>query len=188
MARFSLWWPVAAVALASCQDIIDIELPEGETRLIVNGRVTDGDSARVDVKWSVPYLNTNPNEPVTNALVVLYEDGVAVDTLPHRANGRYQSGFRGEVGRNYRATVQAELHVAAKIKKPLTGRLVIEIKASPPDKRRRDLDNILKALLDSITHAGLIEDDSQFDAIAIARMPAQKPGRVDVTIFQLENL
>lgn len=93
-----------------------------------------------------------------------------------------------EVGRNYRATVQAELHVAAKIKKPLTGRLVIEIKASPPDKRRRDLDNILKALLDSITHAGLIEDDSQFDAIAIARMPAQKPGRVDVTIFQLENL
>ncbi|MEY3712065.1 MAG: hypothetical protein RL104_848 [Bacteroidota bacterium] len=85
MARFSLWWPVAAVALASCQDIIDIELPEGETRLIVNGRVTDGDSARVDVKWSVPYLNTNPNEPV---------------------NGRYQSDFRGEVGRSYRVAVR----------------------------------------------------------------------------------
>lgn len=93
-----------------------------------------------------------------------------------------------EIGRNYRATVQHQLHLAASLKKPLTGRLGIEIKAAPPDHRRRDLDNILKALLDSIVHAGVIEDDSQFDAIAIARMPAEKPGSVAITIFQLENL
>ena len=88
----------SVIALTSCQDIIEVELPEGETRLIVNGRVTDRDSARVDVKWSVAYLNTDPNEPVTNALVVLIEDGVAVDTLTHRSNGRYLSDFQGEVG------------------------------------------------------------------------------------------
>ncbi len=106
MARFTLLWTLAgAVALASCQDIIEVELPEGETRLIVNGRVTDRDSARVDVTWSVPYLNTNPNEPVTNALVVVFEDGLAVDTLPHVANGRYQSDFQGELGRSYRVAV-----------------------------------------------------------------------------------
>ena len=29
-----------AASLASCQDIIEVDLPEGETRLIVNGRVT----------------------------------------------------------------------------------------------------------------------------------------------------
>lgn len=92
------------------------------------------------------------------------------------------------VGRSYRATVQAQLHFVTKFNKPLTGRLGIEIKAAPPDQRRRDLDNILKALLDSITHAGVIEDDSQFDAIAIARMAPQKPGRVDITIYHLENL
>jgi len=91
-----------------------------------------------------------------------------------------------EAGRQYRATVQQQL--VTTFNKPITGRLGIEIKASPPDNRRRDLDNILKALLDSITHAGVIEDDSQFDAIAIARLPSEKPGRVDVTIFQLENL
>lgn len=93
-----------------------------------------------------------------------------------------------EVGRQYRATVQQQLRSETIFKNPITGRLGIEIKASPPDNRRRDLDNILKALLDSITHAGLIEDDSQFDAIAIARLPSGKPGRVDVTIFNLENL
>jgi crossover junction endodeoxyribonuclease RusA len=70
----------------------------------------------------------------------------------------------------------------------LTGQLAIEIRAYPPDKRKRDLDNILKSLLDSLTHAGLIVDDSQFDAIAIARLPSEKPGRVDIKIFQLENL
>lgn len=103
--RRYLLFSAAALTLASCQDIIDVELPTGETRLIVNGRVTDRDSARVDVKWSVPYLNTEPNEPVTNALVVLFENEVAVDTLVHRSNGRYLSDFQGEVGRSYRVAV-----------------------------------------------------------------------------------
>lgn len=103
--RRYLLFSAATLTLASCQDIIDVELPAGETRLIVNGRVTDRDSARVDVKWSVPYLNTEPNEPVTNALVVLFENGVSVDTLVHRSNGRYLSDFQGEVGRSYRVAV-----------------------------------------------------------------------------------
>lgn len=105
MRRLAFFTAASAIALTSCQDIIEVELPEGETRLIVNGRVTDGDSARVDVKWSVPYLNTDPNEPVINALVVLLEDEVAVDTLIHRSNGRYLSNFQGEVGRSYRVVV-----------------------------------------------------------------------------------
>lgn len=80
------------------------------------------------------------------------------------------------------------LTVVHHIHSPAEGRLAIEIKAYPPDKRKRDLDNILKSLLDSLVHAGVVEDDSQFDAIAIARLPNEKPGRVDIKIFQLENL
>ena len=75
-----------------------------------------------------------------------------------------------------------------RLHKKLTGRLEIRIEASPPDKRRRDLDNILKSLLDSITHAGVILDDSQFDAITIMRMPNTQPGNVKITIQQLENV
>jgi crossover junction endodeoxyribonuclease RusA len=39
--------------------------------------------------------------------------------------------------------------------------LKVEIEAWRPDKRKRDLDNLLKAVLDSLAHAGVFEDDSQ---------------------------
>ena len=45
--------------------------------------------------------------------------------------------------------------------KHFTGRLRVEIEAFRPDKRRRDLDNLLKATLDGLAHAGVYEDDSQ---------------------------
>jgi crossover junction endodeoxyribonuclease RusA len=92
-----------------------------------------------------------------------------------------------EEGRAYRVSVM-EIVLIHRLGKLLTGRLAIQIKASPPDKRRRDLDNILKSLLDSITHADVIVDDSQFDAISILRLPNTSPGKVEIIIHQLENL
>lgn len=43
----------------------------------------------------------------------------------------------------------------------LTGPLSVQIEAWAPDRRKRDLDNILKATLDALTHAGAMGDDSQ---------------------------
>jgi crossover junction endodeoxyribonuclease RusA len=91
-----------------------------------------------------------------------------------------------EEGRAYRNAVTVHaLHIGRK--NHLTGRLSIEVIASPPDRRRRDLDNILKALLDSIAHAGLIKDDSQFDKILVMREPPSPDGAVKIKITQLEN-
>ncbi|MCD5335594.1 RusA family crossover junction endodeoxyribonuclease (plasmid) [Escherichia coli] len=67
---------------------------------------------------------------------------------------------------------------AAEIKP--AGRLAIKIIAEPPDKRRRDLDNILKAPLDALTHAGLLMDDEQFDEINIVRGQPLSGGRLGV--------
>lgn len=64
-----------------------------------------------------------------------------------------------EKGRAYRTDVQ-EAILLQRIK-PIAGRLAVEILAFPPDRRQRDTDNILKALLDGITHAGVWGDDSQ---------------------------
>ena len=60
-------------------------------------------------------------------------------------------------------------------------RLHMAVLIYPPDKRRRDLDNCLKAIQDSLQHACVFEDDNQIDALTITRMPMYT-GRATVTI------
>ena len=50
-------------------------------------------------------------------------------------------------------------------------RLSVFVAAFPPDKRRRDIDNILKVLIDSLQYAEIYHDDCQIDSIYIKRMP-----------------
>ena len=64
-------------------------------------------------------------------------------------------------------------------------RTAIKIIAEPPDKRRRDLDNILKAPLDALTHAGLLMDDEQFDEINIVRGQPVSGGRLEIRITEV---
>jgi crossover junction endodeoxyribonuclease RusA len=66
-------------------------------------------------------------------------------------------------GRLYRELVAK--HLLALKAKPIVGPVTLTIDAYPPDKRQRDLDNILKALLDSLQHGGLFENDNQVKRI-----------------------
>lgn len=60
---------------------------------------------------------------------------------------------------------------AQRVNVGLTGPLVVDIVAYMPDKRRRDVDNVLKALLDGLTHAGVWGDDSQVVDLRISKAP-----------------
>jgi len=62
------------------------------------------------------------------------------------------------------------------------GDLEVEIKAFPPDRRKRDVDNLLKALLDSMEHGGAYVNDSQIKKLTIEMMPKKGEGHVEVTI------
>lgn len=64
----------------------------------------------------------------------------------------------------------------------LKGRLEVHIQAFPPDKRRRDLDNVLKVCIDSLQQAGLFEDDSQIDYLLIERKEVVQDGQLKVDI------
>ena len=57
----------------------------------------------------------------------------------------------------------------------------------PPDRRKRDLDNVLKALLDALQHAGCYDDDSQLDDIRIVRCEVRKGGSCVVVITPIES-
>ena len=72
--------------------------------------------------------------------------------------------------------------------KKLTGKVELFGEFYPPDARRRDLDNVLKCTLDSLVHAGLMEDDSQIKHIDI-RMgdPVPPDGLVHITLKETDN-
>lgn len=87
-------------------------------------------------------------------------------------------------GRQYRERVFALL--AARGAKPLTGRLEVVVQVFTPDRRRRDLDNAMKGLLDSLEHAGVYGDDSQIDRLVIERTHVVPGGKVIVEIEEKE--
>ena len=54
---------------------------------------------------------------------------------------------------------------------PILGPLHLTIEVYPPDKRKRDLDNVLKCLLDACQHGGLYKDDAQVKEIHAKMWP-----------------
>ena len=88
-------------------------------------------------------------------------------------------------GRRYRSRICAILK--DRITTVFEGRVRMDIDAHPPDRRRRDLDNITKALLDALEHAGVYEDDSQIDRLQIERCSVVPRGQVIVRISEAED-
>jgi len=86
-------------------------------------------------------------------------------TLPWPPSvNKYWRTFQGRMiisaeGRSYRKAVADQVLIQRGAKHYM-GKLRVNIEAFRPDNRRRDLDNLLKAVLDGCTHAGVWEDDS----------------------------
>lgn len=63
-----------------------------------------------------------------------------------------------------------------------TDRISLTINVFPPDKRKRDLDNLLKCIQDSLQDAEIIHDDNQIDMLTIIRRNDIKHGKLSVWI------
>ncbi len=106
---------------------------------------------------------------------------------PPSAN-RYWRKYRGrmvvsEEARKYKDEITI-LALTWQIK-TFTTRLSLKIFAYPPDRRVRDIDNILKIAIDSLQYAGIYENDAQIDRIYIERGLPQPPGYMDIEIEEL---
>jgi len=104
-------------------------------------------------------------------------------SVNHYWGQRGNHRFLGKRGKEFRREV-AEACLEANID-TLHGRLAVHVALFPPDRRKRDVDNILKPLLDACEHAGCFVDDSQIDELHIIRQPVRKGGACTILILEL---
>ncbi len=119
-------------------------------------------------------------------------------TLPYPPSAnRYYRYVNGRVliskeGRAYRDKVS--LHVIQQLPEEMLfqhppafkAKLWVEIDAHPPDRRRRDIDNLHKPLLDAMENAGVYRDDSQIKRLRTDMCERVKGGKVVVRIKEME--
>ena len=89
-------------------------------------------------------------------------------------------------GREYRIDVLAAVLEKWGYLKPLECRLRATYTIYPPDRRTRDLSNLVKVPEDAMTHARVWKDDEQIDHLTVIRGPVEgKPGRLVVTFEEI---
>lgn len=111
---------------------------------------------------------------------------------PPSANRMWRHGPRGSYltakGREFREEAIGDVLRQLGTPLPIVRRCRVMLELTPPDKRQRDADNHIKAVLDSIVHSGLLEDDSR-DYIKEVRAEwtdlVEPPGCCDVTLREV---
>lgn len=85
--------------------------------------------------------------------------------------------FKADVGQEFRISAHSGF---------ADQNVQVDVFLYPPDRRIRDIDNPIKPLLDSITQAGVWEDDSQVTKITIQRKELHKGGKCVISIRLLD--
>ena len=98
---------------------------------------------------------------------------LAISTQGHRFRRDVADALLEQLGAGWRTHTNPD------------ARFRVRITAHPPDRIRRDLDNVLKATLDALEHADVFKDDAQVDDLHITRATPAKPGRLVITAEEL---
>lgn len=89
--------------LSSCQDIVEVDLPNESTRLVIDGDITNSTQAKVLLTTTASFYNDGATPTVSNAVITMYENGTTpfpmteVDSVP----GLYISGKSGSLNSSY---------------------------------------------------------------------------------------
>ena len=99
----------------------------------------------------------------------------------NKPNGRYKS----KKGKIFEETARNELKKQFRYK-PLANGLKVHISLYFKDKRKRDIDNYNKAILDSMTEI-VYEDDSQIEELNVKKLVGCGFDKVEIEVEELEN-
>lgn len=122
---------------------------------------------------------------ISRLQVIELELPVAVSENHYRRfTGRFP--IISAAGRKYHEQVKFRFQRSGQSK--IEGPVSLYIDFYPPDRRKRDIDNQFKCLLDSLVSAGCIEDDSLIHELhACKREPMPPDGMIYVKIARLRD-
>lgn len=100
--KISFFILLSIIAFTSCQEVIDLDVPDGDVQLVVDGWLTDEvGEKQVLLSTTANYFDNTGTPRVQNALVVLYNEQGPVDTLVEKEPGVYITEHVGVVGATY---------------------------------------------------------------------------------------
>lgn len=98
--------------------------------------------------------------------------------------GKAPRKYVKQPGKDYRQKVQ-EIIQAKDLELRANVALSVTVTLTPPDKRTHDIDNVLKCLFDSLTHANFWQDDSYVRELKMNYALPTKQGSVLVYVEAL---
>ncbi len=109
--RYTWIFSISLILFTSCQDVVEINVPEEAPRLVVEGGITTLPGPQmVKLSYSTQYFETTEPPAVTNAQVILRDDIGREETLVmmNTQPGVYVTNTPGEVGRTYTLDIMLE--------------------------------------------------------------------------------
>lgn len=130
-------------------------------------------------KQNVIQAKSERNTNSTKSNVFSFE----IATTPPSVNHYWEKS-----GRGFKLTDKAkDFHAVVRCVVPalmLTTRLKLEVTFHFPDKQTRDIDNFLKATIDSLVKCGFCVDDEQFDELIVRRGNVIRGGYVHIRVSE----
>ncbi len=97
---------VLLIIFDSCQKKLDIDIPESEKHIVLNGIINPDSTIRVRVTKSKGVLENNPIKILKDADVKLYENDVFLEKLQYSDSGYFYSSVKPGINTIYKITAE----------------------------------------------------------------------------------
>lgn len=93
----------------SCEDVVDLEVPDGDIQIVVDGWFTNKEGEKqVLLSTTANYFDNSATPFVADALLVLYNEAGPIDTLTEKSSGVYVTNYVGQIGETYHLYIRTK--------------------------------------------------------------------------------
>ena len=133
-----------------------------------------------EAKLSLNTSNTGGNTKVEKSVILDCEIATTAPSVNHYWVASGKRRFLSDKAINFHDLIRVLVPA-----KKSESRLKLDITFHFPNRQRRDIDNYLKATIDSLVKCGLCVDDEQFDELIVRRGEVVKGGLIKLKVIEI---